>query len=116
MQLTNNFLVMYPSNHTYLAPTAAATQSTIDFFVSNSSFQLDNIERIDELFSDHWGITATIGSTTDQSTAPRLDYKRANWAAFQFAITQERNQIPQPTTKSEIDTANSRRRYTRYAT
>lgn len=105
MQLSSGIVVHHPDCHTYQSPTAAATESTIDHIVTNSVLPLGEINRVDCLFSDHWAFSAIIGIPPTQFQRYRMDYKKANWAAFCFAVTEEIRSIEVPNTVAEIDEA-----------
>lgn len=96
-------MVLHPDCHTYMSPTATATQSTIDHVITNSTIPIGDITRIDDLFSDHWAFTATIGIDTTPTQRYHLDYKKTNWATFAAMMTIAVHDIPVPDTTEEID-------------
>lgn len=105
LQLSNGIIVVHPDQHTYISPTAAATQSTIDHLTTNSTIPIGDINRIDDLFSDHWAFSVTIGMPPPSQLPQRLDFRNANWAAYAYTSTLKFSQIQIPNTIEEINTA-----------
>lgn len=102
LQQTNDFLIHHTSDHTYI-PHSGQTQSTIDILLSNVNFAFDFHAYPDQISSDH---KPTICSASEEIARPsnkRFDYSEADWRGFRQTIETEVDELPIPSSQSEID-------------
>lgn len=79
---SENFQILYPSDHTYIPSDPRRQSSTLDFFLTDLASNLTPVNVINDLGSDHLPIQITINSEFTCIQKSCYDFKKANWIKY----------------------------------
>lgn len=83
---TENFQIIYPSDHTYIPSDPRRQASTLDFFLTNIYNSLSSARAINDLCSDHLPVMISINREFNSVQKSFFDFKRANWPRYSSFI------------------------------